>query len=120
MTAFLCVFVCDIHVRFHEDRFAGYFVNTLRSDKRSLDPIFIGCSRVMWRVHLCVVTRHKGNDFCFVQHLDTAIKQNKGSLSVWRVTRAHATRQQPMDTGPYGQKTLKFESDSTNIFLNRS
>ena len=33
-------------------------------------------------------------------------KQNKGSLSMWHVTRdkgtrAHVTREQPMDTGPY-------------------
>ncbi len=43
-------------------------------------------------------------NLCFaywVQHLDTATKQNKGSMSVWRVTREHTTREQPMDTGPY-------------------
>ncbi len=30
------------------------------------------------------------------------LKQNKSSFSVWHVTRAHGTREQPMDTGPRG------------------
>ena len=49
-----------------------------------------------------LVMRHTDNELLFclvVQHMDIATKHNK-AMSVWHVTRVHATREQPMDTGP--------------------
>ncbi len=46
-----------------------------------------------------------------------ATKQNKDSLSVWRVTReqGHATREQPMDTGPYSPVMILIYLQSNHV-----